>query len=250
MCDATNALNQVGVSPRTPGACNVNGLVRSCTRDASKFQRAIVNRLEKAPPPPLSEIFSFLQLILRSRKNKNVSVWLFVFKISGGGLKFWTKKKNIKTCLTFSSNNLFPISYSSIHGRLIVVAVTLGLDNEYGNNGGVNGTIVLTNETAFLSLSNETHDIHWSSEMISGDGDDEQVAVVAELHALQKENDACENVLRLLLIIKTALLGVSLLLEISMAWLALRGTMWDVHPRRFMEYVLYSRLRTKLLFFF
>lgn len=86
--------------------------------------------------------------------------------------------------------------------------------------------------------------------MISGDGDDEQVAVVAELHALQKENDACENVLRLLLIIKTALLGVSLLLEISMAWLALRGTMWDVHPRRFMEYVLYSRLRTKLLFFF
>lgn len=135
------------------------------------------------------------------------------------------------------------ISLTLIHAIwLIVVAVTLGLDNEYGNNGGVNGTIVLTNETAFLSLSNETHDIHWSSEMISGDGDDEQVAVVAELHALQKENDACENVLRLLLIIKTALLGVSLLLEISMAWLALRGTMWDVHPRRFMEYVLYSRL--------
>ncbi|EFX72758.1 hypothetical protein DAPPUDRAFT_58603 [Daphnia pulex] len=53
---------------------------------------------------------------------------------------------------------------------------------------------------------------------------------------------ACESVLRLLLIIKTALLGVSLLLEIFMARLALRGTMWDVHPRRFMEYVLYSRL--------
>lgn len=134
-----------------------------------------------------------------------------------------------------------------------MVAVTLGLDNESGNNGGINGTETiantLTNETVFLSVSNETRDDYWPSQIISDDGDDEAVVVVAELHALEKEVDACQNVLWLLLIIKAALLGVSLLLEIFMARLALRGTMWDVHPRRFMEYVLYSRLRTKLLFF-
>lgn len=48
--------------------------------------------------------------------------------------------------------------------------------------------------------------------------------------------------LRLLLLIHTALLALSLLLEISMAWLAMQGTMWNVAPRRLMEHVLYGRL--------
>ena len=139
------------------------------------------------------------------------------------------------------------------HGRLIVVAVTLGLDNGYSggvsNAGNISETsdtigVRLSNESFLLSLANQTSDDAWSS---SGDDSDEEVVVVAELHALQ-EDHACENVLRLLLIIKTALLGISLLLEIFMARLALRGTMWDVHPRRFMEYVLYSRLRTNHFF--
>ena len=146
------------------------------------------------------------------------------------------------------------------HGRLIVVAVTLGLDNRSSVGGAVSGTNIrnnsetsddtiavrVSNESFLLSLSNQTNDATdiWSS---SGDSN-EEVVVVAELHALQ-EDHACESVLQLLLIIKTALLGLSLLLEIFMAQLALRGTMWDVHPRRFMEYVLYSRLRTNHFFF-
>jgi|688.fasta_scaffold861627_1 hypothetical protein len=149
-------------------------------------------------------------------------------------------------------------------GRLIVVAVTLGLDNgsvgHVRNTGNISSSgetsdtigVRLSNESFLLSLANQSNaDDAWSSSA-SGDGgrggDDEEVVVVAELHALQ-EDHACESVLRLLLIIKTALLGVSLLLEIFMARLALRGTMWDVHPRRFMEYVLYSRLRTHHFFF-
>lgn len=146
-------------------------------------------------------------------------------------------------------------------GRLIVVAVTLGLDNgsvgHVRNTGNISSSsgetsdtigVRLSNESFLLSLANQSNaeDDAWSS---SASGNDEEVVVVAELHALQ-EDHACESVLRLLLIIKTALLGVSLLLEIFMARLALRGTMWDVHPRRFMEYVLYSRLRTNHFFFF
>jgi hypothetical protein len=140
---------------------------------------------------------------------------------------------------------------------LIVVAVTLGLDN--GSSGGVSRSgigntsetsdtiaVRVSNESFLLTPFNQTNDPgFWSS---SGDGGDEGLVVVAELHALQGDH-ACENVLQLLLIIKTALLGVSLLLEIFMAQLALRGTMWDVHPRRFMEYVLYSRLRMNHFFF-
>jgi hypothetical protein len=158
----------------------------------------------------------------------------------------------------FSETFFIPSFFN--HGRLIVVAVTLGLDNRSSVGGAVSGTNIrnnsetsddtiavrVSNESFLLSLSNQTNDATgiWSS---SGDGDEELV-VVAELHALQ-EDHACESVLQLLLIIKTALLGLSLLLEIFMAQLALRGTMWDVHPRRFMEYVLYSRLRTNHFFF-
>lgn len=163
----------------------------------------------------------------------------------------------------YATFSIFSIPFLN-PGRLIVVAVTLGLDN--GSVGHVRNTgnissetsdtigVRLSNESFLLSLANQSNadDDAWSSSA-SGDGgrggDDEEVVVVAELHALQQDH-ACESVLRLLLIIKTALLGVSLLLEIFMARLALRGTMWDVHPRRFMEYVLYSRLRTNHFFFF
>lgn len=54
--------------------------------------------------------------------------------------------------------------------------------------------------------------------------------------------ERCQPALQLLLLIHTALLVASLVLEVSMAWLALQGTMWDVHPRRLMEHVLYGRL--------
>lgn len=168
------------------------------------------------------------------------------------------EKSGEKLIYHFSETFFIPSFFN--HGRLIVVAVTLGLDNRSSAGGAVSGTNIrnnsetsddtiavrVSNESFLLSLSNQTNDATdiWSS---SGDGD-EEVVVVAELHALQ-EDHACESVLQLLLIIKTALLGLSLLLEIFMAQLALRGTMWDVHPRRFMEYVLYSRLRTNHFFF-
>jgi hypothetical protein len=174
------------------------------------------------------------------------------------------KKKGKKNSLIISTRR-FLFSFLN-PGRLIVVAVTLGLDNgsvgHVHNTGNISSSsgetsdtigVRLSNESFLLSLANQSNaeDDAWSSSA-SGDGgragDDEEVVVVTELHALQEEH-ACESVLRLLLIIKTALLGVSLLLEIFMARLALRGTMWDVHPRRFMEYVLYSRLRTNHFFF-
>lgn len=176
-----------------------------------------------------------------------------------------TRKKK-ENSLIISTFSFFSIPFLN-PGRLIVVAVTLGLDNgsvgHVRNTGNISSSsgetsdtigVRLSNESFLLSLANQSNaeDDAWSSSA-SGDGgrggDDEEVVVVAELHALQ-EDHACESVLRLLLIIKTALLGVSLLLEIFMARLALRGTMWDVHPRRFMEYVLYSRLRTNHFFFF
>ena len=49
---------------------------------------------------------------------------------------------------------------------------------------------------------------------------------------------------QLLLMIHVGLLSLSLILEMAMAHIALKGTMWNVAPREFMEYVLYSRLRT------
>ena len=52
------------------------------------------------------------------------------------------------------------------------------------------------------------------------------------------------GVLQLLLLVHTVLLVLSLILEVAMARLALQGTMWDVQPRRLMEYVLYCRLCT------
>ena len=52
------------------------------------------------------------------------------------------------------------------------------------------------------------------------------------------------GVLQLLLLLHTVLLLLSLILEVAMARLALQGTMWDVKPRRLMEYVLYYRLCT------
>ena len=131
---------------------------------------------------------------------------------------------------------------------MIAVAVTLGLDS--GSNGGGDGGpgigngSVIGNET-FLSLSSMAN----LSSSVQVDDYEEEVVVVSDRgemdDAQQGDEDAsCEHGLQLLLIIKTTLLAVSLLLEIFMARLALRGTMWDVKPRRLMEYVLYSRLRT------
>lgn len=77
--------------------------------------------------------------------------------------------------------------------------------------------------------SNQSQPLDWMKA-----ADDEGVLV--EQH--------CRPALQLLLLIHTALLALSLLLEISMAWLALQGTMWNVAPRRLMEHVLYSRLST------
>lgn len=77
------------------------------------------------------------------------------------------------------------------------------------------------------TASNQSQPLDWMKA-----ADDE--GVLMEQH--------CRPALQLLLLIHIALLALSLLLEISMAWLALQGTMWNVAPRRLMEHVLYSRL--------
>lgn len=143
-----------------------------------------------------------------------------------------------------------------------MVAVSLGLDTTPSSNGDglVNTTAdashLVVNETWLYqhSSSNQSGITTWPSEF---DNEDLWMNISAKrLEAAQEEpqvepvgkeeedESTCQKVLQLLLIVKTVLLAVALLLEISMAWLALRGTMWDVQPRRFMEYVLYTRLRT------
>lgn len=135
-----------------------------------------------------------------------------------------------------------------------MVAVTLGLDSGSGsgNGGGVGGNasdiIRRSSNETFLSLSSNANLSSTSSEV---DDYDEVVVVVADQGEIEDDGvggRGCENGLQLLLIIKTGLLAVSLLLEIFMARLALRGTMWNVQPRRLMEYVLYSRLRTDIVY--
>ena len=54
----------------------------------------------------------------------------------------------------------------------------------------------------------------------------------------------CHWVQQILLLLHVVLVMISLLLEVSMAHIALKGTMWNVAPRHFMEYVVYARLRT------
>ncbi len=118
----------------------------------------------------------------------------------------------------YMSNSVYiPVAISTINllfYRLVIVAVTLSIEPF----SGIPST-----------ASNQSQPLDWMKA-----ADDEGVLV--EQH--------CRPALQLLLLIHTALLALSLLLEISMAWLALQGTMWNVAPRRLMEHVLYSRLST------
>lgn len=135
--------------------------------------------------------------------------------------------------------------------RLIVVAVTLGLDSsDYINqdNSTTTSNIIITTTASSSSInqtlsSNQT--VGWIPE-IDEYAYEDMLVVVADrfVQPVVQDSDPCRNVLQLLLIVKTVLLALALLLEIFMAQLALRGTMWDVQPRRLMEYVLYTRLRT------
>lgn len=147
--------------------------------------------------------------------------------------------------------------------RLIVVAVTLGLDSsDYvhpdTNNSTTttsNNIIITTTSSSTSSSSNETLSSNqsavWTSE-IDEYAYEDMLVVVADrfVQPIVEDADPCRNVLQLLLIVKTVLLALALLLEIFMARLALRGTMWDVQPRRLMEYVLYTRLRKSTSFSF
>lgn len=54
----------------------------------------------------------------------------------------------------------------------------------------------------------------------------------------------CHRVQQILLLLHIVLVVVSLLLEVTMAHIALKGTMWNVAPRDVMEFVVYARLRT------
>ena len=118
----------------------------------------------------------------------------------------------------YMSNSVYiPVAISTINllfYRLVIVAVTLSMEPFTGIPS---------------TASNQSQPLDWMKA-----ADDEGVLV--EQH--------CRPALQLLLLIHTALLALSLLLEISMAWLALQGTMWNVAPRRLMEHVLYSRLST------
>lgn len=174
----------------------------------------------------------------------------------------WAQQNSFRACELYMHVATVATCVNDWHvflnlGRLIVVAATLGLDAGCGGGSGgdetgsTNTSDILTtisiNETLF-SLSNNSQSV-WStsaaptlSAEITDDDVGEVVVVAERLEA--DEDHPCQNVLQLLLVVKTILLAFALLLEILMARLALRGTMWDVQPRRLMEYVLYSRLRT------
>lgn len=128
-----------------------------------------------------------------------------------------------------------------------MVAVSLGLDTSSSYDGGS----VNTSDTSYLVL-NESWSLNQSTWPSEFDNEDLWMNITAKRLEARRDDQqdvTCSKLLQLLLIVKTALLAVALLLEIAMAWLALRGTMWNVHPRRFMEYVLYTRLRMGPFFF-
>ena len=102
---------------------------------------------------------------------------------------------------------------------MIVVIITLGV---YANDSVLDTSNVITN----LAVG------------VDGSGDDGS----GSLPSFSDAADECRRPLQLLLLAHAAMLVVLLMLEISMARLALRGTMWDTQPRSLMEYILYSRL--------
>lgn len=107
--------------------------------------------------------------------------------------------------------------------RLIVVVITLGL---YVDESALdNGTVM--SELAVV---------------VEGSGDDGSGSSV-QLPDAGARTAECRHALQLLLFVHGAMLVVLLMLEVSMARLALRGTMWNTQPRNLMEYILYSRLR-------
>ena len=102
-----------------------------------------------------------------------------------------------------------------------MVVVTLGLD---------------ANEVDSVVISN-------FGPNVDGSGDDGS----GSLPLVASSPQDCRDPMRLLLFLHAAKLLVLLVLEICMAQLALRGTMWDTQPRSLMEYILYARLRKHCL---
>lgn len=106
--------------------------------------------------------------------------------------------------------------------RLIVVVVTLGLDADEASVG----------DDSVVSS--------FSVPVVEGSGDEGS----GSLPLASAARNECRDPLQLLLVVHAAMLVVLVVLQVFMARLALRGTIWDTQPRSLMEYILYSRLRT------